>query len=86
MNDKIIPNAQLALELLKQHILISKNYGGESSLYTKASNKQILVINQNKKYYITEEQFYNDFNLSIFYLYKHLSEVEIDQEFRKLRQ
>lgn len=86
MNNQIIPNAKLALELLNQHILISKNYGGNSSLYVKASNKNILVINQNKKYYITEEQFYDDFNLSIFYIYKHLSDVEIDQEFRKLRQ
>ena len=86
MNKQNIPNAQLALELLKQNILLSKNYGGESSLYVKAANKHILVINQNKKYYISEEQFYNDFNLSTFYIYKPLSEVEIDQEFRKLRQ
>ena len=86
MNNQIIPNAKIALELLKQNILISKNYGGASALYAKASDNSILVINQNKKYYISKEQFCNDFNLSIFYIYKNLNDIEIDQEFRKLRQ
>lgn len=86
MNNTIIPNAKLALELLHQNILISKNYGGETSLYARSSNNSILVINKNKKYYITEEQFYEDFNLATFYIYKNLNDLEIDQEFRKLRQ
>lgn len=80
-----IKDAKTALQLLKNYLLISKTYGSDSCLYGLSKNK-ILVINQTRKYYITEDEFINDFYLSDFYVYKHLSEVEIDQEFRKLRQ
>lgn len=83
-NNKI-NNYKNALQLLNNYILISKSYGCNSCLYT-LSNNMILVINNTRKYYITKEQFINDFNLSDFYIYKSLSEIEIDQEFRKLRQ
>lgn len=83
-NNKI-NNYKNALQLLNNCILISKSYGCNSCLYA-LSNNMILVINNTRKYYITKEQFINDFNLSDFYIYKSLSEIEIDQEFRKLRQ
>ena len=60
MNNTIIPNAKLALELLHQNILISKNYGGETSLYARSSNNSILV---NDKYLPT----YNTILLGIKY-------------------
>ncbi len=80
-----IKDAKTALQLLKNYLLISKTYGSDSCLYG-LSNDKILVINQTRKYYLSKEDFIKDFYLSDFYVYKHLSEVEIDQEFRKLRQ
>lgn len=81
-----IKTASIAIELLKQNILISKAFGGVCSLYVKMTNGSILVINKNQKYYITKEQFIEDFNLSTFYIYKNLNDVEINQEFHNLRQ
>jgi len=74
-----------ALQLLKHYLLISKAYGCDSCLYA-LSREKILVLNKSKKYYISIEDFKRDFFLSDFYVYKNLNEIEIDQEFRKLRQ
>ena len=80
-----IQDSKTALQLLNNYILVSKAYGSVSCLYALSRNK-ILVINNTRKYYITKEQFISDFYLSDFYIYKNLKEVEIDQEFIKLRQ
>lgn len=80
-----IKDSKTALQLLKNYLLVSKTYGSVSCLYALSKDK-ILVINNTRKYYITPDQFINDFYLSDFYVYKNLSEVEIDQEFIKLRQ
>lgn len=80
-----IQDSKTALQLLKNYILISKTYGADSCLYA-LSKDNILVINSTRKYYITKNDFINDFYLSDFYVYKNLSEIEIDQEFKKLRQ
>ena len=84
LNTKV-KDANTALQLLKHYLLISKAYGCDSCLYA-LSKDRILVLNQNKKYYISFDDFKKDFNLSDFYVYKNLNEIEIDQEFRKLRQ
>ncbi len=83
--DKKIKDSKTALQLLKNYLLISKTYGADSCLYALSKDK-ILVINSTRKYYITFDEFKNDFYLSDFYVYKDLSEVEINQEFKKLRQ
>lgn len=80
-----INSCKQALQLLRNYILISKGYGTKSCLYALSKDK-ILVINETRKYYITQQEFINDFNMFDFYIYKDLSELEIDQEFRKLRQ
>lgn len=84
LNTKI-KDAKTALQLLKNYLLISKAYGCDSCLYALSKDK-ILVLNPTRKYYISQEDFIKDFNLSDFYVYKNLADVEIDQEFRKLRQ
>lgn len=84
LNNKI-KDANTALQLLQNYLLISKSYGCNSCLYALSKNN-ILVINNTRKYYISKKDFLNDFYLSDYYIYKPLSEVEIDQEFRKLRQ
>jgi len=81
-----IKSYEIAIKLLDNYLLISRPYGEASSIYAKASDGSILVINQNIKYYITKEDFKEHFNLARFYIYKDLNEVEIDQEFRNLRQ
>lgn len=83
-NNKI-PDAKTALYLLKNYILISKAYGANSCFYALSKDK-ILVINDTRKYYISEYEFISDFYLADYYIYKGLSDLEIDQEFRKLRQ
>lgn len=83
-NNKI-KDAKTALILMKNYILISKTYGSDSCLYALSKDK-IIVINRTRKYYISQEDFIEDFNLSDFYVYKDLSETEINQEFKKLRQ
>lgn len=83
-NNKI-KDAKTALILMKNYILISKAYGSDSCLYAFSKDK-IIVINRTRKYYISQEDFIKDFNLSDFYVYKDLSETEINQEFKKLRQ
>lgn len=85
-NNEVITSYKLALELMNRFILISKPYGELPSLYTKSSDGDILVLNKNTKYYISKEKFIEDFPLLKFYIYKDLSDIEIDQEFRKLRQ
>ena len=80
-----IKDSKTALYLLKNYLLISKTYGADSCLYALSKDK-ILVINNTRKYYITIDEFKNDFYLSDFYVYKNLSEIEINQEFKKLRQ
>lgn len=80
-----VKDANTALQLLKHYLLISKAYGCDSCIYALSKDK-ILVLNQTKKYYISIEDFKKDFFLSDFYVYKNLNEIEIDQEFRKLRQ
>lgn len=85
-NYKEITSYEIALKLLDNYLLISRPYGDASSLYAKASDGSILVINQNTKYHISKEEFQSHFNLARFYIYKDLNEVEIDQEFRSLRQ
>ncbi len=80
-----VKDANTALQLLKNYLLISKAYGADSCLYALSKDK-ILVINNTRKYYISNDEFIKDFHLSDFYVYKHLSDIEIDQEFRKLRQ
>lgn len=84
-NNTKITDPKQALQLLKNYILISKAYGSNSCLYALSKDK-ILVINDTRKYYITEYEFISDFFLADYYIYKGLSELEIDQEFRKLRQ
>ena len=84
-NNKI-ENVKVALVLLNNYLLISKPYGASSKIYALASNGSILVINENLKYYISKEEFQEEFNLAPFYVYKNLDEIEIDQEFRNLRQ
>lgn len=84
-NNKI-ENVKVALTLLNNYLLISKPYGASSKIYALASNGSILVINENLKYYISKDEFQEEFNLAPFYVYKNLEEIEIDQEFRNLRQ
>lgn len=84
-NSNKIKDAKSALILLKNYILISKSYGSKSCLYA-LSKDRILVLNDTRKYYISQQEFINDFNLADFYVYKGLADLEIDQEFRKLRQ
>ena len=84
-NNKI-ENVKVALVLLNNYLLISKPYGASSKIYALASNGSILVINENLKYYISKKEFQEEFNLAPFYVYKNLDEIEIDQEFRNLRQ
>lgn len=84
INNKI-KDANTALQLLQNYLLISKTYGYDSCLYALSKNN-ILVINSTRKYYISKEDFLNDFHLSDYYIYKPLSEIEINQEFKKLRQ
>lgn len=84
-NNKI-ENVKVALTLLNNYLLISKPYGASSKIYALASNGSILVINENLKYYISKDEFQEEFNLAPFYVYKNLDEIEIDQEFRNLRQ
>ena len=84
-NNKI-ENVKVALVLLNNYLLISKPYGASSKIYALASNGSILVINENLKYYISKEEFQEEFNLAPFYVYRNLDEIEIDQEFRNLRQ
>ena len=85
-NNNKIESAKLALLLLNNYLLISKPYGQSAKIYALMSDGTILVINENLKYYISKNDFLNDFNLSPFYIYKNLDEVDIDQEFRNLRQ
>ena len=66
-------------------LLVSKTYGSNSCIYALSKDK-ILVINNTRKYYISFDEFRTDFYLSDFYIYKNLSEIEINQEFKKLRQ
>ena len=84
-NNKI-ESVKVALVLLNNYLLISKPYGASSKIYALASNGSILVINENLKYYISKKEFQEEFNLAPFYVYKNLDEIEIDQEFRNLRQ
>ena len=85
-SDGMITSYEKALELLKNYLLVSKAYGAKPSVYAYSKDDHILVINQNSKYYITKEKFKEFFSLAPFYIYKSLDEVEIDQEFRTLRQ
>ena len=80
-----IINLNEALELLNNNILIASNYNIKRMLFIKSNNK-ILVINENIKYYITIQEFINDFFNYKFYLYKNLEDLDIDQEIRSLRQ
>ena len=85
-NNNKIESAKLALLLLNNYLLISKPYGQNSKIYALMSDGKILVINENLKYYISKNEFVNDFNLAPFYIYKNLDDIDIDQEFRSLRQ
>lgn len=80
-----IKNSKDALILLDNYILMSSGYGIDSCLYI-LNKDMILVINNTRKYYISKEKFVEDFDLLDFYVYKNISEIEIDQEFHKLRQ
>ena len=82
---KRINDPKVALEIMKNYILVSKGYGVAPCFYVKSRDK-VLVINDTRKYYISEMEFIRDFNLSEYYVYKVLEELEIDQEFRNLRQ
>lgn len=82
---KQIKDPNLAIETMKKYILVSKGYGTSNCFYALSGDK-ILVINETRKYYISKYEFIRDFNLSEFYIYKGLEEIEIDQEFRNLRQ
>ena len=82
---KQINNLNEALELLNTNILIASNYNIKRIFFMKSNNK-ILVINENIKYYITVQEFINDFLNYKFYLYKNLEGIDIDQEIRLLRQ
>ena len=83
--DNKINDANTALQLMKNYLLVSKTYGSNSCIYALSKDK-ILVINNTRKYYISFDEFRTDFYLSDFYIYKNLSEIEINQEFKKLRQ
>ncbi len=83
--DNKIKDANTALQLMKNYLLVSKTYGSNSCIYALSKDK-ILVINNTRKYYISFDEFRTDFYLSDFYIYKNLSEIEINQEFKKLRQ
>ena len=85
MQNTKIKDANTALQLMKHYLLISKAYGCDSCIYALSKDK-ILVLNKTRKYYITIDDFKKDFNLADCYSYKNLNEIEIDQEFRKLRQ
>ena len=80
-----ITSLKQALELLNNNILISKPYGSPSSLYIKQGD-MILVLNTNKRYFITLSQFQEDFLLGDFYIFQNGEETEIDQEHKNLRQ
>lgn len=80
-----INDIHIALELLKTNILLATNYQNKRLFFLK-SNNMILVINETKKYYITINDFINEFSLFTFYLYKSYDEIDINQEFLNLRQ
>lgn len=86
MDNKIITSPYTAIELLNNFVLISKSYGTNPKLYVKYIDGSILVLSKNTKYHLSEKEFIDEFNLSTFYIYKNLDEIEIDQEFHNLRQ
>lgn len=80
-----------AINLLKTHILFSKEIGSSPLFYTLSIDGSIIVMNENRKYHISKDEFQKTFYMYDFYIYKSLeeikeNEVEIDQEFHKLRQ
>lgn len=74
-----------AIALLNNNVLVSKNYGEPSLFYFRHDDK-ILIYNQYLSYTISINDFKNIFYDSKFYLYKTLEEIEINQEFKNLRQ
>lgn len=82
---KQITNANTALKLLDEYVLIASNYNIKRCFFVKSDDK-ILVINDNTKYYISRNDFINDFYLFTFYVYKSFEEIDINQEFHTLRQ
>ena len=67
--DNKIKDANTALQLMKNYLLVSKTYGSNSCIYALSKDK-ILVINNTRKYYISFDEFRTDFYLSDFYIYK----------------
>ena len=80
-----------AVSLLSTHVLVSKAQGQNPLFYMLSTDGNIIVTNETRKYYITVDDFKYNFYESEYFIYKSLKElaendVEIDQEFRKLRQ
>lgn len=80
-----------AVSLLSTHVLISKAQGQNPLFYMLSIDGNIIVTNETRKYYITVDDFKYNFYEREYFVYKSLKElaendVEIDQEFRKLRQ
>lgn len=80
-----------AVSLLSTHVLISKTQGQNPLFYMLSTDGNIIVTNETRKYYITVDEFKYNFYEADYFVYKSLKElaendVEIDQEFRKLRQ
>lgn len=80
-----------ALILLKTNVLVSKNPGQDPLYYMLSTSGDVIVTNDTRKYYISIDEFKYSFFETDFYIYKSLKDlmdldVEIDQEFRKLRQ
>jgi len=86
-----ITSAKEALQLLKTHVLVSKVQGQEPLYYMLSVDGTVIVTNDTRKYNISQDDFFYNFYDAEYYIYKSLKEladmdVEIDQEFRKLRQ
>ena len=80
---KKINNKYEALSILNNYILIATSNIIKKQLYIKSDNS-ILVINKFTKYYITKNDFLNDFEYFDFYIYKLLDEIDINEEISNL--
>ena len=72
--------------LLEGNILVYKPYNYKPVFLKMKSEDKIVSFNFNMRYSITKqdlEELFKEFNI---YLYEQESDIEIDEEFRKIRQ
>ena len=72
--------------LLEGNILVYKPYNYKPVFLKMKSEDKIVSFNFNMRYSITKqdlEELFKEFNV---YLYEQESDIEIDEEFRKIRQ